>query len=223
VRILEDQEVFVSSDSNFVGYYQDPEATQKVLRDGWLRTGDAGYIDGDGHLVIIGRKEEIIHTKEGEAFSPDSIETRLRFSPYIRETVVFGECRPYIIALIDIDMENVGHWAKDRMIPYTTYTDLSQRPAVHELILGEVCQVNTKLSNTMKVRKIILLYKPLDADDEELTRTGKVRRKFVYDRYNRLFEAMYSDEKEIEVTGEIRYRDGGIGTLATKVRVLTVK
>jgi long-chain acyl-CoA synthetase len=223
VRILEDQEVFVSSDSNFVGYYQDPEATQKVLRDGWLRTGDAGYIDGVGHLVIIGRKEEIIHTKGGEAFSPDFIESRLRFSPYIREVVVFGECRPYIIALIDIDMENVGNWAKDRMIPYTTYTDLSQRPAVNELILGEVCQVNTKLSNTMKVRKIILLYKPLDADDEELTRTGKVRRKFVYEHYDRLFEAMYSDEKEIEVTGKIRYRDGTIGTLETKVRVLTVE
>ncbi|OGP89713.1 MAG: hypothetical protein A2156_00700 [Deltaproteobacteria bacterium RBG_16_48_10] len=223
VRILEDQEVFVSSDSNFVGYYQDPEATQKVLRDGWLHTGDAGHIDDDGHLVIIGRKEEIIHMEEGEAFSPDVIETRLRFSPYIREVVVFGEGRPYITALINIDMENVGHWAKDRMIPYTTYTDLSQQPDVNELILGEVCQVNTQLSSTMKVRKVILLYKPLDADDEEMTRTGKVRRKFVYEQYNKLFEAMYSDEKEIEVRGKIRYRDGTIGALETKVKVLIVE
>ena len=223
VKIAEDQEVLVSSASNFVGYYQDPEATKKVLRDAWLHTGDAGYIDDDGHLLIIGRKEEIMRTREGDAFSPDFIETRLKFSPYIKEAVIFGEGREYITAMINIDFGNVGSWAEDRMIPYTTYTDLSQQSAVEKLILGEVRQVNTHLPKPMRIYRMILLYKLLDADDEELTRTGKVRRKFVYEQYIKLIEAMYTDEKELEVTGKVRYRDGHVGTIETKVRILTVE
>ncbi len=223
VKIAEDQEVLVSSASNFVGYYKDPEATKKVLKDGWLHTGDAGYIDDDGHLLIIGRKEEIMRTREGDAFSPDFIETRLKFSPYIKEAVIFGEGREYITAMINIDFGNVGSWAEDRMIPYTTYTDLSQQSAVEELILGEVRQVNTHLPKPMRVHRMILLYKLLDADDEELTRTGKVRRKFVYEQYIQLIEAMYNDEKELEVTGKVRYRDGHVGTIETKVKILTVE
>lgn len=223
VKIAEDQEVLVKTPSCFVGYYQDPEATQKALRDGWLHTGDAGYIDEDGHLLIIGRKEEIMRTKRGDAISCDFIETRLKFSPYIKEAVVFGEGRDYLTGFINIDFGNVGSWAEDRMIPYTTYTDLSQQPRVEELILKEVRQVNTQLPKPMRLRKIILLYKLLDADDEELTRTGKVRRKFVYDQYLNLIEAMYSDRDELEVTGKVRYRDGAVGTLTTKVRILTVE
>ncbi len=220
VKIAEDQEVLVSSPSNFVGYYHDPDATAKAKSDGWLHTGDAGYIDDDGHLLIIGRKEEIMRTKDGEAFSPDFIETRLKFSPYIKEVVVFGEGRDYITAFINIDMGNVGSWAEDRMIPYTTYTDLSQQPRVEELILGEVRTVNEQLPKPMRIRKIILLYKLLDADDEELTRTGKVRRKFVYEQYIRLIEAMYTTQRELEVVGKVRYRDGAVGTIETKVRIL---
>ncbi|MBW2599587.1 MAG: AMP-binding protein [Deltaproteobacteria bacterium] len=180
VKISDDQEVFLSSKTVFRGYYNDFEATQAAFEEGWLRTGDAGYIDDDDHLVIIGRREEIIRNKQGEAFSPDFIETRLKFSPYIREAVTFGEGRPYITALINIDMGNVGNWAEERMIPYTTYTDLSQQSEVEKLVHTEVEEVNEKLPEAMKVRKCILLYKLLDADDEELTRTGKVRRKFVY-------------------------------------------
>jgi long-chain acyl-CoA synthetase len=223
IKIAEDQEVLVRTPSCFVGYYQDPEATRKALRDGWLHTGDAGYIDDDGHLLIIGRKEEIMRTKGGEAFSPDFIETRLKFSPYIKEAVVFGEGRDYITGFINIDFGNVGSWAEDRMIPYTTYNDLSQQPPVEELILGEVRQVNKQLPKPMRLRNIILLYKLLDADDEELTRTGKVRRKFVYEQYVKLIEAMYSDQKELEVTGKVRYRDGQVGTIETKVKILTVE
>jgi long-chain acyl-CoA synthetase len=223
IKIAGDQEVLVSSGSNFVGYYQDPEATKKVLRDGWLHTGDAGYRDDDGHLLIIGRKEEIMRTREGDAFSPDFIETRLKFSPYIKEAVIFGEGRESITAMINIDFGNVGSWAEDRMIPYTTYTDLSQQPPVEELVLGEVRQVNTHLPKPMRIHRMILLYKLLDADDEELTRTGKVRRKFVYEQYIKLIEAMYGDEKELEVTGKVRYRDGQVGTIETKVKILTVE
>jgi long-chain acyl-CoA synthetase len=223
VKIAEDQEVLVKTPSCFVGYYQDPEATKKALREGWLYTGDAGYIDDDGHLLIIGRKEEIMRTKAGEAISSDFIETRLKFSPYIKEAVVWGEARDYITSFINIDFGNVGSWAEDRMIPYTTYTDLSQQPPVEELILGEVRHVNTQLPKPMRLKRIILLYKLLDADDEELTRTGKVRRKFVYEQYINLIEAMYSGQKDLEVTGKVRYRDGQVGTITTKVKILTVE
>ncbi len=220
VKISDDQEVFLSSKTVFRGYYNDFEATKNAFKDGWLRTGDAGYIDDDGHLVIIGRREEIIRNKQGEAFSPDFIETRVKFSPYIREAVTFGEGRPYISALINIDMGNVGNWAEERMIPYTTYTDLSQQEEVERLISAEIEKVNERLPDSMKIRKFILLYKLLDADDEELTRTGKVRRRFVYGLYLKLITAMYEDKKDLDVKTTIRYRNGQVGTLETRVRIL---
>jgi len=220
VKISEDQEVFLSSKTVFRGYHNDFEATKAAFVDGWLRTGDAGYLDDDGHLVIIGRREEIIRNKQGEAFSPDFIETRLKFSTYLREAVTFGEGRPYITALINIDMGNVGNWAEERMIPYTTYTDLSQRPEVEELVSGEIRAVNERLPEAMKIRRCILLYKLLDADDEELTRTGKVRRRFVYGLYLKLINAMYEDKDDLDVKTTVRYRDGQVGTLETRVRIL---
>lgn len=223
VKIAEDQEVLVWSPTAFQGYYQNPEATDAAFLDGWLRTGDAGYFDEDGHLLIIGRKQDIMRTKEGEAFSPDFIETRLKFSPYIKEAVICGAGRSYITALINIDMGNVGSWAEDHMIPYTTYTDLSQQPAVQELILEEIRRVNPQLPDPMKIRKAVLLYKLLDADDGELTRTGKVRRHFVFERYEPLIQALYTDKDHIEVKGEVRYRDGQIGTIETTVKVLIVE
>jgi long-chain acyl-CoA synthetase len=163
-----------------------------------------------------------MRTQEGEAFSPDFIETRLKFSPYIKESVIWGEGQPYLTAFINIDYGNVGNWAEERKIPYTTYTDLSQQPAVEKLILGEVGEVNTQLPKPMQLVKILLLYKLLDADDEELTRTGKVRRKFVFQQYKDLIDAMYSDMKELPVKGQVRYRDGHVGTIETVVRILSV-
>ncbi|MGZ3606952.1 MAG: AMP-binding protein [Syntrophales bacterium] len=222
VAIADDQEVIVQSDANFAGYYNDFRATEEAFTNGWLKTGDAGYIDKDGHLVIIGRKGDIIKNKDGAAFSPDFIETRLKFSPYIKEAVMFGEGRPYITALINIDMGNVGNWAEERMIPYTTYLDLSQQAAVEELILNEVRKVNVNLPDLMKIRKFILLYKLLDADDEELTRTGKVRRRFIYGLYLQLIEAMYTGRDEVDVKTKIQYRDGQIGEIETRVRVINV-
>ena len=222
IKITEDQEVLVLSKSNFVGYYENPEATAEALKDGWFCTGDAGYYDDDGHLLIIGRKQDIMRTTEGEAFSPDFIETRLKFSPYIKEAVIWGEGQEYITAFINIDFGNVGNWAEERKIPYTTYTDLSQQPAVEEMIRGEVAEVNTQLPKPMQLIKIILLYKLLDADDEELTRTGKVRRKFVFDQYKTLIDAMYCDKTELAITGQVRYRDGHVGAIETTVRILNV-
>jgi len=222
VQLSEEEEVLVSGDSVFAGYYRDYDATAAAFHDGWLKTGDAGFIDKEGHLLIIGRKSEIIRNKSGAAFSPDFIETRLKFSPYIKEAVVFGEGRPYITALINIDMGNVGSWAEERMIPYTTYTDLSQQPAVMDLIRGEIGEVNGQLPEHMRIRRFILLYKLLDADDEELTRTGKVRRQFVYGLYLRLIEAMYGRETELSVQGKVRYRDGRVGKIETTVKIVDV-
>jgi len=222
VKISDDQEVMVLSKSVFSGYYNDYESTESAFDQGWFLTGDAGYLDDDGHLVIIGRKQDIIRDKEGNAFSPDFIETRLKFSLFIKEAVTFGEARPFITALINIDQGNVGNWAEDRMIPYTTYTDLSQRTEVEGLILEEVRKVNEQLPLPMKIRKFILLYKLLDADDEELTRTGKVRRRFVYGLYLPMIEAMYSGLNEVPVKGKVRYRDGQVGMIETIARVITV-
>ncbi|MBW1817058.1 MAG: AMP-binding protein [Deltaproteobacteria bacterium] len=222
IKITEDQEVLVSSKSNFVGYYRNPDATAEALKDGWFYTGDAGYFDDDGHLLIIGRKEDIMRTDEGEAFSPDFIETRLKFSPYIKESVIWGEGQAYLTAFINIDFGNAGNWAEERKIPYTTYTDLSQQPAIEGLIRGEVREVNNQLPQPMQLKKIILLYKLLDADDEELTRTGKVRRKFVFKQYKELIDAMYADKTELAVQGKVRYRDGQVGTIETTVNILDV-
>ncbi|NQU13279.1 MAG: AMP-binding protein, partial [Desulfobacteraceae bacterium] len=206
----------------FVGYYQNPEATAEALEDGWFHTGDAGYFDDDGHLLIIGRKQDIMRTREGEAFSPDFIETRLKFSPYIQESVIWGEGQPYLTGFINIDYGNAGSWAEEKKIPYTTYTDLSQQPAVEEMIREEVREVNTQLPKPMQLIKFILLYKLLDADDEELTRTGKVRRKFVFEQYKDLIDAMYSGKKELAVKGQVQYRDGHVGTIETTVKIIDV-
>lgn len=222
IKIADDQEVLVRSGANFMGYHQDFKATEEAFSDGWLKTGDAGYIDKNGHLLIIGRKADIIKNKGGKAFSPDFIETRLKFSPFIKEAVMFGEGRPYITALINIDMGNVGNWAEEKMIPYTTYMDLSQQSAVEEMILREVSRINDQLPDVMKIRKFILLYKLLDADDDELTRTGKVRRRFIYGLYIKLIEAMYSDLREVHVKGKVRYRDGQIGEIETIVKIINV-
>ena len=222
VRIADDQEVLVKSEANFSGYYNDYQSTQRAFENGWLKTGDAGYIDNDGHLLIIGRKEDIIRNKSGDAFSPDFIETRLKFSPYIKEAVTFGEARPYITAMINIDLDNVGNWAEEKMIPYTTYMDLSQQKTVEELILKEVAQVNEQLPDVMKIKKFVLLYKLLDADDEELTRTGKVRRRFVYGLYIKIIEAMYQNQKNVEVTGKVKYRDGRIGEIETTINIINI-
>jgi long-chain acyl-CoA synthetase len=171
-------------------------------------------------LVIIGRREEIIRNKDGQAFSPDYIETRVKFSPYIKEAVVFGEGKPFITALLNIDFGNVGAWAEERMIPYTTYSDLSQQDDVSALIREELRTTNDRLPESMRIRKFILLYKLLDADDEELTRTGKVRRRFVYGLYLPLIEAMYGNLTELPVKGKVKYRDGQVGIIESRVKIL---
>lgn len=222
VSISGEQEILVSGDGCFSGYFMDYKSTEAAFAEGWLKTGDAGYLDGDGHLVVLGRKEEIIRNRDGVAFSPDFIETRLKFSNFIKEAVVFGEARPYLTAIINVDPGNTGNWAEGRMIPFTTYMDLTRRTEVEELIGGEIANVNAQLQPAMKIRRFCLLYKLLDADDEELTRTGKVRRRFVYGLYLKIIEAMYGKEGEVDVKGKIRYQDGRVGTIETKVKIITL-
>ena len=191
IRISEDGEILVTGPSVFKGYYKDPEATARAVIDGWLYTGDVGYIDEDGHLFITDRKKDIIITSGGKNISPQEIENRLKVSPYIKEAVVIGDRRKYLTALVQIDEENVGNWAQRINIPYTTYKDLSQNENVHELITNEINEANRNFASVETIKRFHLLDKELDQDDEELTATQKVRRKIIEEKYRDLIESLY--------------------------------
>ncbi|RIH87307.1 Long-chain-fatty-acid--CoA ligase FadD15 [Meiothermus luteus] len=220
VKISERGEILCRSDAVVAGYWQNPEATAETFADGWLHTGDAGYLTPEGHLVVIDRVSDVMHTSSGHMFSPQFIENKLKFSPYIKEAVVFGNQRPYITAFINVDPQTVGKWAEDRRIAYTTYLDLSQKPQVAELIRKEVQAVNESLLEHLRIQRFVLLYKLLDADDDELTRTGKVRRKFIAQRYQNLVEALYSGAQRVQVETEFKYQDGSTQRVSTEVSVL---
>lgn len=207
----------------FKGYYKDPEATAKALEGGWFHSGDAAIIEEDGHVIIIDRMSDVMKLSDGSKFSPQLIENKLRFSPYIIDAVIIGQERPYITALIAIDMANVGKWAENNQIPYTTFTDISQKAETYDLIAREVAKTNESLPKVAKIKKFVLLYKELDADDDELTRTRKVRRKFVAERYRDLIEALYGEKEELSVEADIRYQDGKAFRMKTIVRVKQVE
>jgi long-chain acyl-CoA synthetase len=153
-------------------------------------------------------------------FSPQFIENKLKFSPYIQEAVATGRDRPYVVAMLNIDMENVGRWAEKKQIGYTTYTDLSSKPEVLALIQEQVNEINLSLPEKARIKKFVLLYKELDADDEELTRTKKVRRQFVAKKYEKLIEGIYSESDQIDVEGKIKYRDGNEQIIQTTLKVI---
>ena len=224
VRISPEGEILERSASVFLGYYKDPQATRAALQDGWLHSGDAGSLTEDGHLVVIDRIADVMRLADGTLFSPQYIENKLKFSPYIREAVVLGGGRPYVAAILCIDMGVVGKWAEDRQIAYTTYTDLSQQPGVYELVADEVRGVNGGLPPAARIRRFVLLYKELDADDGELTRTRKVRRHVIGDRYGALIDAMYGDAPDrVPVEATITYQDGTTAVVETAVRVVEVR
>jgi long-chain acyl-CoA synthetase len=192
----------------FAGYYRNDEATREALTNGWLHTGDAGYLE-KGHLVVIDRAADVMRTSDGTTFSPAFIENKLKFSPYVEEAVVFGgEDRPYVTAMISIELDTVATWAERRRLSFTTYTDLAQKPEVYELIGDEVAETNRELPENVRVKRFLLLHKQLDADDEELTRTRKVRRRLVNDRYADIFTALYSGADSITVSAAVTYQDG---------------
>lgn len=218
-RVSDSGELLSRGDTIFKGYYKNPEATENALRDGWFHSGDAAVIEDNGHVIIIDRMSDVMKLGDGSRFSPQFIENKLRFSPYITDAVVIGQDKPFISAMISIDMGNVGKWAENNQIPYTTFTDLSQKQEVYDLIAQELEKTNESLPKVAKIRRFVLLYKELDADDDELTRTRKVRRKFVADRYKELIEALYGDQEEVEVQADIRYRDGKDFRMKTMVKV----
>jgi len=192
VRISESGEILVAGESVFLGYYKNPEATARALDDGWLRTGDAGLLEPDGHLVMIDRVTDVLRMADGSRFSPALIENKLKFSPFVREAVVVGEERPYVVALIQIDMGNVGSWAETHRLPFTTFKDLSGKPEVAALIAEAVARVNQGVPEAARIREFALFDKELDADDGELTRTQKVRRSTILTKYRDMIERLYA-------------------------------
>ncbi len=219
VKIDESGEILMRSPAVMLGYYRNPEATAEALRDGWLHSGDAGYFDEDGHLVVIDRVKDVMTLHDGTKFSPQFIENKLKFSPYIKEAVVFGGDWPYVTAMINIDFANVGKWAEKHQIAYTTYTDLSQKPEVYRLIRKHVEQANADLPPAARIQRFLLLHKELDADDAELTRTRKVRRRLIAQRYADLISALYSHSSYVDVETTITYQDGRTAKIQTRVSI----
>jgi len=219
IRISETGEILSRSPSVFLGYYKSAEETEKTLAGGWLHSGDAGYFTDDGHLIVIDRVKDVMHLSDGTRFSPQFIENKLKFSPYIKECVCMGDKRDFIASMICIDYPNVGKWAESRRISYTTYTDLAGKPEVLELLAKEVEKVNATLPEKTRIDRFVPLYKELDADDDELTRTRKVRRAFVGERYRHVIEGMYGGEGAIPIDAVIKYQDGKTSNIRTTLVV----
>ncbi|WP_342228564.1 hypothetical protein [Vibrio diabolicus] len=208
-------EIIAKSTGMFTGYLNNQEAYDEDVQDGWMHTGDAGYFKDSGHLVVIDRLKDMSETSHGDRYSPQFIENKLKFSPFIAEAVVVGKGRPWLSAIICIRYAIVAKWAEQRGLAFTNYTNLSAQPEVYQAIREEVLKVNESLPDAQKISKFILLYKELDADDGELTRTRKVRRGVVAEKYGDIIETIYSDDPKVDVDTVITYQDG------TKTRIQT--
>ncbi|WP_335926797.1 long-chain fatty acid--CoA ligase [Vibrio parahaemolyticus] len=208
-------EIIAKSTGMFTGYLNNQAAYDEDVQDGWMHTGDAGYFKDTGHLVVIDRLKDMSETSHGDRYSPQFIENKLKFSPFIAEAVVVGKGRPWLSAIICIRYAIVAKWAEQKGIAFTNYTNLSSQPEVYQAIREEVLKVNESLPDAQKISKFILLYKELDADDGELTRTRKVRRGVVAEKYGDIIETIYSAAPTVDVDTVITYQDG------TKTRIQT--
>jgi long-chain acyl-CoA synthetase len=218
VRIAEDGEVLIRSAAVFKGYYKQPDATRDTMTDdGWLRSGDSGFVDHRGHLVIVDRAKDVGKLADGTPFAPQFVENKLKFSPFIAEAVAFGDRRPFVAAIVAIDLTTVGNWAERHNLAYTSFQDLSAKPEVRRLIAEEIAEVNASLPAAARLCRFVLLNKEFDADDNEITRTRKIRRRFVTEKYAAVIDAFYSGEAEVEVTTEITYEDGRKATLTSTI------
>jgi len=220
VRISDDGELLVRSDSMFSGYYNDPEKTAVVLEDGWCHTGDAVNINEKGHLIFMDRLDHMGELSSGVKYAPQYIEGRLRFSPYIKDAMVIGgRDKDFVSAIINMDFAMVGKWAERNRLPYTTFVDLSQKAEVANLIQKDIVRVNSYLPEQSRVRKFVLMHKEFDPDEAELTRTRKLRREFMEERYKDLVKGMYGGSEEVKVEAAVTYRDGRKGIVSTGIKV----
>lgn len=221
IRIAEDGELWIRSRAVFSGYYKDPEKTATALdQDGWFHTGDAGYADDDGHLIYLDRVSDMIELANGERFSPQYIEGRLKFSPFVQDVMAVGSSETHFVtAIVNIDFDNVARWAEKSRISFTTFVDLSQKQETYDLIKREVERVNNTLPPAARIRKFVILHKAFDADENELTRTRKLRRRTLEVKYKQMLDAMYHNLNQVVVSAEVKYRDGRTGTVETSVRV----
>ncbi len=220
VKIADRGEVLVRGCSIFKGYLKNEDATREVIDpEGWFHTGDAGFFDPKGHLVIIDRAKDVGAMDDGTPFAPQFIENKLKYSPFIREAVAFGHERPFVAAMVAIDLNTVGNWAERHGLAYTSYMDLSQKPEIRELIRDEIRKCNQTLPEATKIRRFILLTKDLEADDAEMTRTRKVRRKFVAEKYAPVIDAFYAGGNQVDLTTTITYEDGRQATIQSHVSI----
>jgi long-chain acyl-CoA synthetase len=224
IKIAPDGEIRVRSRAVFAGYYKLEDKTAEAFdEEGFFRTGDAGYIDDDGHIIYLDRVKDMIELANGERFSPQYIEGRLKFSPYIQDVMTIGGFdMDFVTAIVIIDFENVSRWAEKNRVNFTTYVDLTQKPEVYALIRKEVERVNETLPPAARIRKFVILHKAFDADEAELTRTRKLRRHALEQRYGEMMDAMYGDQEKVTVSAEVRYRDGRTGVVETDVRVMAL-
>ena len=225
VRTAEDGEIQIGGPTVFQGYYKNADATAEAIieedSERWFRTGDAGHIDEDGHLIYLDRMKDMITLATGESYAPQFIEGRLKFSPHILDVMaVGGPAQEYVTALVIINFENVSSWAERQGIVYTTFADLAQKAEVCELIRQAVDEVNAELPPTSRVRRFVLLHKEFDADESEMTRSRKLRRDVLYERYAEMIETMYAGQEWIHVQTPVRYQDGSEGMIETDLRIV---
>jgi long-chain acyl-CoA synthetase len=224
VSITDEGEIIYRQPGTFVGYYRDPDKTAEVLRDGWFYSGDNGYITDEGHLVIVDRAKDLVRLARGQTLAPQLIESRLRFSPYIKDAwILAGPERLYASAIIVIDYRHVGSWAGERRMPYSSFTELAQRPEVYELVKQDIDRVNQTLSPNSRVKKFVNLHKEFDPDQGELTRTRKLRRRFLEERYRELIDAIYDGRSETAIEAQVRNQDERMGTTKITLRIQSVE
>ena len=233
VKVADNGEILVKSPGLFKEYYKNPEATAEVLTpDGWYHTSDAGFIDSHGHLKIIDRVKDVGRikggTNDGEMFAPKYVENKLKFFSHIKEVVAYGDGRDQVCVFINVDFDAVGNWAERRNLPYAGYTDLAQKPEVYQLIKECIEKVNADLAtDTMlagsQVSRFLVLHKELDADDGELTRTNKVRRGFIADKYKPLIDALYDGKTQQHIETQVKFEDGRTGSVSATLQIWDTK
>ena len=225
IEISDEGEVLYRSPGVFIEYYKNPEATAKTkTADGWVHTGDAGYFDKEGYLKIIDRAVDVGKLNDGSIYAPKFLENKLKFFPQIQEAVTFGDQQDFVSAFINIDLEAISNWAEKNGVTYASYHELSANEQVSNLIQDCVASVNRELANepqfsASQIRRFIVLHKELDADDGELTRTRKVRRKFVSEKYSTLIDALYSNQDDVHVKTEVTFEDGRKGSVEADLRI----